>query len=152
MEAIKGTDIKDLEVIKDETTPIVEEALIERPVSFSNARLEDETFEAYKLRRTQIRKYLRQRKFYKSHGTENRAARRKRTPLRLTSPLKQVRGKWMVGHTDVSYAIKHRIPLHYFLRVAKMGLDVNRLTEMGNQISEEIREEANGNLPDTVTE
>ena len=47
-----------------------------RPESFSNARLENESWDDYKIRRAQIKKYLKQVKFYKSVGTENREARR----------------------------------------------------------------------------
>ncbi|MFA6619402.1 MAG: hypothetical protein WCT23_10090 [Candidatus Neomarinimicrobiota bacterium] len=145
-------EIKELEHVVQTDEKIDDVKIVERPISFLNARLEGESFEDYKLRRIQIRKFLRQRKFFQSHTDKNRAARRKRSPLRLTSQLKHVRNKWMVGITDVSYAVKHKIPLHYFLRVAKMGLDINRLRTMGDQISDEIRKEQDGNISNTVSE
>lgn len=115
--------------------------VIKRPKSFDNARLPKETWEAYKERRIQFKKWMKQVKFFKSHGEKNRTTRRKRNPLRLTKPLKKVRNKWMIGNTDVTFAIKNKIPLHYYLRVIHMGLDVNKLTEMGKELSEELRKD-----------
>lgn len=42
---------------------------------------------------------------------QNRAQRRKKTKIRLTKPLKYVRGKYLYGDINVTEAIKSKIPL-----------------------------------------
>lgn len=75
----------------------------------------------------------------------NRTNRRKHAKLRFTKPLRYVRGKWMVGKDDVTYAIRLGIPLHYYLRVIEMGLGVSDLAELGSLISKpEVTEVNNG--------
>ena len=117
-----------------------EPELAERPESFDNKRLEGETYEDYRARRVQVRKYTRQSRFFKSMGDDNRAQRRKKTKFRATKPLKRIRGKYMMGNVNVTYAIKHGISLNHFMRVAKLGLSVDDLTSIGKEFNDKYRE------------
>ena len=137
---VSGTQVEDVKRIT-----------IERPVSLVSARMLDESWEDYVARRIQIKKWSKQSKFFKSSGDDNRAARRKATgghKLRFTKPLRKVRDKWVVGETNVTRAIKTGVPLHQYLRVAAMGLDIKKLTELGNEFTEE---QNNGNLSNKDT-
>ena len=121
-----------------------------KPISFLGARMKDESWEDYKVRRKQINKWKRMVRLTKSVGEDNRKQRRvktKGTKLRLTKPLKRVRKKWLVGRTDVTEALKRGIPLQSYLRVASMGLDIEKLQQLGNEITEECKD---GNNTDTV--
>jgi len=145
--------VDDIELSGIESEPTTETVhkAIERPISLSNARLKEESFEDYKTRRKQCKKWSKQSLFHKSIGEDNRATRRKKTrktKLRLTKPLRKIRNKWMVGETNVTRAIKTGIPLHQYLRVAAMGLDVKKLTALGKEFTEEQK---NGNNSDNIT-
>jgi len=153
---VNKVDLSGASMSLDEITTFDEEVdenkhvEVVRPKSFSNARLTDESLDEYKERRLIMKKFMRQVKFFKSHGEDNRAKRRERKPLRLTKPLKYVRKKIMVGKENITFAIKKDIPLHQYLRVAAMGLDIKKLSEIGKELSEELRE--NGDNPDKQSE
>lgn len=129
-----SSNIEDIESIK-QTEDI---KMVERPISLTNARMKDESWDDYKLRRIQIKKWNKQVKFYKSSGDDNRKKRRdlNKGKLKFTKPLHNVRGKWMVGLVNVTRAIRYSIPLHYYLRVASMGLNTNELLKLGKDITE----------------
>ena len=131
-------NIDDLDVKQEQT----EEEVI-RPESFDNARLKDETWEAYKTRRVQIKNFMSRKTFHENLGETNRAQRRKRKVLRMTKPLRQVRKKWFVGSVDVTYAIKTGISLPHFIRVMKLGYTINDLKGLGKEMEEqnELRKE-----------
>jgi len=138
-------------IVEDEQKTKTVHKTIERPVSFLSARMKNESWEDYTARRIQIKKWSKQSLFHKSIGEDNRATRRKKTrktKLRLTKPLRKIRNKWMIGETNVTRAIKTGIPLHQYLRVAAMGLDVKKLTALGKEFTEEQK---NGNNSDNIT-
>lgn len=66
----------------------------------------------------------------------NRAGRRKRTRLRLTKPVRTIRKRKWYGNTDVTFPIKHNIPIQHWIRVIKMGLNINSLTKLGKELSD----------------
>lgn len=51
----------------------------------------------------------------------NRAERRKTEKLRLTKPLKYIRGKVWYGDVDVTEALENKIPVQTFVYITKKG-------------------------------
>lgn len=66
----------------------------------------------------------------------NRKQRRQKNKLRFTKPLRHVRKKWIIGLDNVTFAIRHGIGLHHFMRVISLGLKINDLAELGKELTD----------------
>ena len=131
-------DPNELGITKPEVDAPPAVTTVERPTTFDPKRGETETYGEYRARRVQMRDYLHQHVIHLNDAnSKNRATRRTHTKLRMTKPLRKVRHRWMYGKHDLTFAMTKQIPLHYAVRVAELGLDYAKLTELGKEYTRE---------------
>jgi len=172
METISGTEVEikeemsaGIDLLKEELEKVEEV----RP-DFTPERLPDESFEDYKERRKAVKKWSKRVRFTPDDEGLNRNARRDKTEpgtcsmsmfnqsiknpfrkrLRLTKPIKKIRGKYTYGMirdddnklitNDITEAFEKDINPTQYARMRKMGLTLKQYLSIAKNTEKNLNE------------